>query len=164
MSDHSETKDTRMNAEEETKSCEEPTDSKEETKELPFSVKTWTEDLKLIVEGKSIYVNKATLALLSPVFEKMFNANFRERDCEELELPDKEYDSFIEFLDCVYPGHHTCHKEVTGMFFVCCVCLILGVSTNTNVWKNKKYRTILTTVSNIFHGHSASHFLAHLSL
>ena len=78
------------------------------------------EDLKLIVEGRSIHVNKATLALLSPVFEKMFTANFRERDCEELELPDKTYDSFIEFLDCVYPGHH---KTVTGKMGVfVCVC------------------------------------------
>ena len=82
-----------------------------ETEQPPFSVKTWKEDLKLTVEGKEIYVNKALLALVSPVFEKMFTANFKEKHSDELELPGKSYDSFVSFLECVYPGHN---KQITG--------------------------------------------------
>ena len=75
-------------------------------------MKTWKEDLKLIVEGKDIYVNKAVLALLSPVFEKMFESAFKEKDSSELTLPDKEYSSFVEFLQCIYPGYN---NPVTGI-------------------------------------------------
>ena len=78
----------------------------------PFSVKTWKEDLKLIVEDKDIYVSKTVLALLSPVFEKMFESAFKEKDSNELPLPDKRFNSFVEFLQCVYPGYT---KSVTGI-------------------------------------------------
>lgn len=82
-----------------------------EEEQSPFSVKTWKEDLKLIVEGKAIYVNKAVLALISPVFETMFTANFKEKETDELELPGKSYDSFVNFLQCVYPGSS---KQITA--------------------------------------------------
>ena len=82
-----------------------------EKEQISFSVKTWKEDLKLIVEGRAIYVNKAVLAIVSPVFETMFTANFKEKNTDEIEMPDKSYDSFVNFLECVYPGNT---KQITG--------------------------------------------------
>lgn len=85
-------------------STEDTDASEEETEEPPFSVKTWKEDLTIIVENKKLYVNKATLALLSPVFDKMFSGEFKEKGSDELQLPDKQYETFVEFLQCIYPG------------------------------------------------------------
>jgi hypothetical protein len=41
----------------------------------------------LIVDNKKLYCNKAILSIWSPVFERMFNQNFREKDSIEIELP-----------------------------------------------------------------------------
>lgn len=86
--------------------------SKEEEIDTPFFVKTWKEDLTLIVENKKLYVNKAILAIVSPVFDKMFTDAFKERDSDELPLPEKKYTDVLEFLHCVYPGVD--QKDITA--------------------------------------------------
>ena len=78
-----------------------------------FSVKTWKENLTLVVEGKELHVCKGVLASLSPVFDRMFSADFKKKTIDRLTLPDKEFWSFYEFLCCVYPR---VDKEITGMF------------------------------------------------
>jgi hypothetical protein len=70
-----------------------------------FTEKSWRTDFILLVEGKRLYVNKAILSLASPVFDTMFQSDFKESQCEELELPWKRYRDVIEFLRCVYPNN-----------------------------------------------------------
>lgn len=41
----------------------------------------------LVVNGKKLYCNKAILSIWSPVFERMFNQNFKEKDSNEIQLP-----------------------------------------------------------------------------
>ncbi|XP_053378013.1 uncharacterized protein LOC128547969 [Mercenaria mercenaria] len=69
-----------------------------------FSVKTWKEDLTLLVENKKLYVSKAVLGLVSPVFDRMFQSEFKEGHQTEIELPDKKLDDVKEFLRCIYPN------------------------------------------------------------
>ncbi|XP_062578756.1 uncharacterized protein LOC134240706 [Saccostrea cucullata] len=61
-------------------------------------------DLVLLVEGRKIYVTKAILMHVSPVFKTMFTSDFREKDQQELLLPGKKYDNFVLFLTQIYPG------------------------------------------------------------
>lgn len=75
-----------------------------------FSQKTWKEDIVLVVEGKKFHVNRAILGTASPVFDRMFEADFKEREMTEIPLPDKKYSDVEEFLLCIYPD---CLKDVT---------------------------------------------------
>lgn len=61
-------------------------------------------DLTLVVEGQKIQVNKAVLSEDSPVFNTMFNSNFKERTSKEIELEDKKAADVVEFLKCFYPN------------------------------------------------------------
>lgn len=69
-----------------------------------FTKKSWTEDLTLIVQGKKMYVSKAVLALASPVFTRMFESDFMEKNKEEIELKDKKHVDVVEFLLSIYPS------------------------------------------------------------
>ena len=60
-------------------------------------------DVVLIVEDKRVYVSKTVLSLASPVFEAMFESDFKEKQNAEIPLPGKKYDDFIKFLLCFYP-------------------------------------------------------------
>ncbi|XP_045183069.2 uncharacterized protein LOC123541570 [Mercenaria mercenaria] len=74
------------------------------TNDTDFSKKTWKEDVALLVEGKKLHVAKNVLSYTSPVFDAMFSSPFSEKDKAEVELPGKEFKSFLEFLRCIYPG------------------------------------------------------------
>ncbi|XP_060558174.1 BTB and MATH domain-containing protein 36-like [Ruditapes philippinarum] len=78
--------------------------------ENDFTIKTWKEDFCFIVEGKRFYAAKNILAFTSPVFERMFQADFKEKDQNEMELPGKLSADMEEFLKCIYP---TVRKDVT---------------------------------------------------
>ncbi|XP_052766415.1 uncharacterized protein LOC128207504 [Mya arenaria] len=71
---------------------------------LDFTVKTWKDDVAFVVEKKQMYAAKVVLALASPVFEAMFGSEFTERYQNEVELPGKQFESFHEFLCCLYPN------------------------------------------------------------
>lgn len=58
--------------------------------------------LTLVVEGQKIQVNKAVLSEHSPVFNTMFNSNFKESTSIEIELEDKKAADVVEFLKCFY--------------------------------------------------------------
>ncbi|XP_053400198.1 kelch-like protein 8 [Mercenaria mercenaria] len=62
-------------------------------------------DLTLIVQQHKIQVHKTVLAVASPVFRTMFESDFKEKDQQEIELPGKKYEDFMEFLSCLYPNH-----------------------------------------------------------
>nr|XP_011412466.2 kelch-like protein 7 isoform X1 [Crassostrea gigas] len=61
-------------------------------------------DLTLVVEGQKIQVNKAVLSEHLPVFNTMFNSNFKESTSKEIELEDKKAADVVEFLKCFYPN------------------------------------------------------------
>lgn len=68
----------------------------------PFQYSSDTSDLRLIVEGKPLYVSRVVLSLISPVLKRLFGTTNVE-DTIEFELPGKKYDDMVEFLCCVYP-------------------------------------------------------------
>ncbi|XP_067657305.1 speckle-type POZ protein B-like [Haliotis asinina] len=58
-------------------------------------------DVVLVVEGRPLHVNRSVLSLISPVFLKMFNGEWKGKT--EVPLADKTYDHFVELLLCAYP-------------------------------------------------------------
>jgi len=79
-------------------------ESERSNPDYDFTVKTWKDDIAFVIEKKKIYAAKVVLALTSPVFEAMFGTEFTERYKNEVELPGKQFDSFHEFLCCLYPN------------------------------------------------------------
>nr|XP_034315577.1 kelch-like protein 40 [Crassostrea gigas] len=71
-------------------------------------------DLILVVEGRQIHVNKNVLCEHSPVFNTMFNSNFKEGTAKEIVLQDKKATDVVEFLKCFYPNmeHPITEKNV----------------------------------------------------
>uniref|UniRef100_A0A1I7UCK0 BTB domain-containing protein n=1 Tax=Caenorhabditis tropicalis TaxID=1561998 RepID=A0A1I7UCK0_9PELO len=66
-------------------------------------------DISFVINKQKLFVNKAYLALYSPVFHAMFFSNFQERDKTQIELEDVVLEEFRELLNVIYP----CHKPVT---------------------------------------------------
>ncbi|XP_067667771.1 BTB and MATH domain-containing protein 38-like [Haliotis asinina] len=75
-----------------------------ENSEKPFSEPSLTSDVALVVEGKKLHVNKTVLSLASPVFERMFFGEFKEKTLSEVPLPGKTYADMTELLRCIYPS------------------------------------------------------------
>ncbi|XP_053392563.1 BTB and MATH domain-containing protein 38-like [Mercenaria mercenaria] len=69
-----------------------------------FTKQSWKDDVTFLVEGKRLYASKSVLAIFSPVFELMFGSNFKEKEDNEVPLPEKKADDFLEFLHCLYPN------------------------------------------------------------
>ncbi|XP_052069031.1 uncharacterized protein LOC127708228 [Mytilus californianus] len=61
-------------------------------------------DLIIKIENTKLHVNKEQLMAESPVFEKMFTSDFKEKDKQEIELDGKDLNSFVDFLRCTLPG------------------------------------------------------------
>ena len=71
--------------------------------EQDFS-KPWEQsDVILLVEGQQIHVHRVILAMSSPVFSKMFSAEFKEKYAEEIPLPEKIAEEIREMLSVIYP-------------------------------------------------------------
>ncbi|CAG2219230.1 unnamed protein product [Mytilus edulis] len=68
-----------------------------------FSRATDTSDMRLIVEGKPLYVSRLVLSIISPVFKEMFERRARELSLFEIPLSGRKYDEMLEFLYSVYP-------------------------------------------------------------
>lgn len=87
---------------------------KETSKEIEvfnFKNKTWMSDITFLVQGKRIYCSKTVLAMFSPVFRTMFSGRNYKQKGTLVELPGKEYESFLDFLKCVFPN--VSHPEIT---------------------------------------------------
>ncbi|CAA91323.1 BTB and MATH domain-containing protein 38 [Caenorhabditis elegans] len=67
-------------------------------------------DMTLVINKQKLFVNKAYLALYSPVFYAMFFSNFQEREKTQVELEDVVLEEFRELLHVIYP----CHKPITS--------------------------------------------------
>lgn len=73
-----------------------------EEAEHPFQYSNDTSDLRLIVDGRPLYVSRVVLSLISPVLKRLLASRDAE-DTVEIQLPGKKYDDMVEFLCCVYP-------------------------------------------------------------
>lgn len=70
-----------------------------------------TSDLRLVCEGKPLYVSRIVLSIISPVLKQMFDQRSREQSVIEIVLPGKSFHDILELLCCVYPDKL---KPVTG--------------------------------------------------
>lgn len=70
----------------------------------PFEANDKFSDLVLLVEGHKLYVSKTLLMIHSPVFERMFTADFKEKELREITLPEKKYSTMAALLEQIYPG------------------------------------------------------------
>ena len=61
-------------------------------------------DVVLLVEGQKFHVHRLMLSMCSPVFSRMFSADFKEKDAEEIPLPDKKAAEIREMLLVIYPS------------------------------------------------------------
>ena len=61
-------------------------------------------DVVLLVEGERFHVHRCLLAMWSPVFEKMFTSDFKEKNSEEIPLPGKRASEIKELLQIMYPS------------------------------------------------------------
>ena len=61
-------------------------------------------DVVLVVEEQRFHVHRGTLAFWSPVFERMFTSDFREKSSDEIPLPGKKASEFKELLQMMYPS------------------------------------------------------------
>ena len=69
----------------------------------PFETAESTTDIVFVVEGRKLHFNKAVLSMCSPVFQRMFTADFREKEAKEIPLPGKEYWNMVEFFQQIHP-------------------------------------------------------------
>ena len=60
-------------------------------------------DVVLVVEDQKFHVHRFVLAMWSPVFTKMFSSDFKEKNSEEIPLPDKVAYEIKELLLIIYP-------------------------------------------------------------
>ena len=68
-------------------------------------------DLVLVVEDQKFHVHRGILALWSPVFEKTFTSEFKEKNIEEIPLPGKKAREIQTLLLMMYPSVE--EKQVT---------------------------------------------------
>ena len=83
----------------------------------PDLSKPWKlSDVVVSVEEKKFHVHRCILAIWSPVFEKMFTSNFKEKHQEEIPLPGKKATEIQEMLLVMYSEE----KKVTNktVFFL----------------------------------------------
>ena len=72
--------------------------------EQDFSEPWEQSDVVLLVEGQKIHVHRLMLSMCSPVFSRMFSAEFKEKDAEEIPLPGKKAAEIREMLLVSYPS------------------------------------------------------------
>ena len=68
-------------------------------------------DVVLVVEDKKFHVHRSILAVWSPVFEKMFTSEFKEKNNDEIPLPEKKASEIKQLLYMLYPSLE--EKQVT---------------------------------------------------
>ena len=88
--------------------------SKTEQKFHDFTVESETENFKLIVEDKALFVNLRVLASLSGYFEKIYlGENFNEKQEMEAVIRDVDFDDFhemLQYLDLESESPIACEK------------------------------------------------------
>ena len=82
--------------------------------ESPFEDGSRLTDVTFLVEGKALHFCRPFLAASSPVFEKMFSSDFREKESSTIPLPDKTLEEMAVFLQQFHPSHSW--KPLNGEF------------------------------------------------
>ena len=82
--------------------------------ESPFEDGSHFADITFLVEGKELHFCKSFLAASSPVFEKMFSSDFKEKENSAIPLPDKTFEEMDIFLQQFHPSHSW--KPLNGEF------------------------------------------------
>ena len=72
--------------------------------QLDFSEPWKLSDVVLVVEEQRFHVHRSTLAFWSPVFERMFTSDFKEKNSDEIPLPGKKASEIKELLQVMYPS------------------------------------------------------------
>lgn len=70
-------------------------------------------DVVLEVEGIQLHVYKQVLAEKSPVFERMFKSEFKEKDLKEIPLPGKKFKDIVDFVRSFYDPETI--RQITGI-------------------------------------------------
>ena len=70
---------------------------------LDFSQPWELSDAVLVVEEEKFHVHRCILSIWSPVFSRMFAAEFKEKTAEEIPLPGKKASELKELLLMIYP-------------------------------------------------------------
>ena len=68
-------------------------------------------DVVLVVEDQKFHVHRSILAFWSPVFERMFTSEFKEKNNDEIPLPGKKESEIKHLLLMMYPSLE--EKQVT---------------------------------------------------
>ena len=77
--------------------------SRENSSAPPDFSEPWKcSDVGLVVEDQKFHVHRYILAMWSPVFEKMFTAEFKEKNSCEIPLPGKKASEIKELLLIIY--------------------------------------------------------------
>ena len=63
-------------------------------------------DVILVVEGEKFHVHRVILSMSSPVFKAMFKTQFKEATENEILLPEKKANEFLDFLKKVYGSQY----------------------------------------------------------
>ncbi|KAI3390044.1 hypothetical protein SNEBB_009575 [Seison nebaliae] len=71
--------------------------------QLPFT------DVQLVVEGKQLHCHRSILSLWSPVFQRMFEADFLEKSSNVVTISEKRFSDVSELLQVIYPPN----KEIS---------------------------------------------------
>ena len=70
-------------------------------------------DIVLVAEEKKFHSHRCVLSLWSPVFDRMFNGDFREKNSKEITLPGKKASEIHEMLELIYDRR----KQINGKWY-----------------------------------------------
>lgn len=73
-----------------------------ENRRLDFQSEWNNSDQVLVVQNKELHVHRCMLSLWSPVFDRMFNSNFKEKESRRVELKGKLLTEIEELLHVLY--------------------------------------------------------------
>ena len=79
----------------------------------------WTfSDVVLVVEDLKFHVHRSILAIWSPVFEKMFTTEFKEKNNDEIPLPEKKASQIKQLLCMLYPSSEEIQVTKENCYFL----------------------------------------------
>ena len=73
-------------------------------------------DIAFHIDAQNIHASKLILSMWSPVFDAMFNDNFKEKSLSVIELPGKTAESFVSLMKVLHPpNEEICGKKIRGV-------------------------------------------------
>ena len=76
-------------------------------------------DVVLVVEDQKFHVHRSILAFWSPVFERMFTSEFKEKNNDEIPLPGKKESEIKHLLLMLYPSLEEKQVTKSNCYFLC---------------------------------------------